>query len=209
MKITKLGHSCLVLNINGVKIIIDPGKYSLPQVEEKNVNIILITHEHTDHFHLESVQAIIKNNPLAEIITNASVGKILEKENIKYSIVKNGQKITSNNILIAGIGELHKQVYLSIPQVEDVGFLINKTFFYPGDALHKLDGEVDVVAFPVAGSWLKVSEVVDWLKELKPKVAIPVHDAILNENGKKAFLGNYQKLLANLKILELGKEEEF
>jgi uncharacterized protein with NAD-binding domain and iron-sulfur cluster len=71
----------------------------------------------------------------------------------------------------------------------------------------------EVVAFPVAGSWLKVSETIDWLKELKPKTVIPVHDGILNENGLKAFLGNYQKILTDLgielKILELGKEEEF
>lgn len=189
MKIKKLGHCCLVIGENGKRIMIDPGKYTIPlQNEEKNIDYIFITHEHTDHIHVDSLKVILKNNPNIEVITNASVGEILEKEDIKYSLIKEGQEKTiGDNILICGVGKLHKEVYEGISQVENVGFTINNKFFYPGDALENPKKQMEIIAFPVVGSWLKLSEAIDWLKELKPKIAFPVHDGILNEYGKKAF----------------------
>ncbi len=214
MRIKKLGHSCLVIIENDKKILIDPGKYSTLQNEEMNIDIILITHEHSDHFHFESIKTLLGNNPSAKIFTNASVGAILEKEGILSSTIEDGQEITINDrLLIKGVGELHQKVHEVFPTVKDVGFLINHKFFYPGDAFHNPNEAVEIVAFPVVGSWLKISEVVGWLKELKPKIVIPVHDAIINEHGQKGFLGGYQKILTNLgielKILEIGKEYEF
>ena len=215
MKIKKLGHCCLVIEENGKKIMTDPGKYTISfQNEEKNIDYIFITHEHTDHIHIDSLKNILKNNPNVKIITNVSVGKILEKEKIKFFLIKDSQEmVLGENILIEGVGKLHKQVYQSIPTVENVGFILNKNFFYPGDALSKIEKKVNIVAFPVSASWLKLSESVDWLKELAPQVAFPVHDGILNDYGKKAFFGNCQKLLPDIniefKVLEENKEVEF
>ncbi|MFZ2150073.1 MAG: MBL fold metallo-hydrolase [Minisyncoccia bacterium] len=213
MKIKKLGHSCLVININGAKIMLDPGKYSLSQVEERDIDIILITHEHSDHCHLESIKKILENNPQAEIITNFSVGKILEKESINYAMIEDGQKVVSHGVTIIGVGKLHIEAHRRIPVVPNTGFIINDKFFYPGDALHIPKHKVEVVAFPVGGGFLKISEVVEWLETLKPKVAIPVHDGLLNEDGKKTFYKNYQNILTGtgieFKALEVNKEEEF
>lgn len=214
MKIKKLGHCCLIIEEQGRRIMIDPGKYSTLQNDEKNIDFILITHQHSDHVHVESLKTVLSNNPNVKIITNVSVGGILEKEGIACTPIQDGQNIELDNKLsIKGVGKLHKQVHPNIPQVEDVGFMLNDKFFYPGDALHTPNERAEIVAFPVAGSWIKVGEVIDWLKELKPKTVIPVHDGILNEYGLKAFLGNYQKIFTELgielKILEIGKEEEF
>src|SRR4051812_27786091 len=56
MKIKKLGHCCLVIETKGIRIMTDPGNYSTLQADEKNIDIILITHEHTDHLHIESLK---------------------------------------------------------------------------------------------------------------------------------------------------------
>lgn len=52
MKITKFGHCCLLIEENGVRILTDPGTYSTQQSEVKNIDFVLITHEHADHFQL-------------------------------------------------------------------------------------------------------------------------------------------------------------
>ena len=56
MKITKFGHSCLLVEENGVRILFDPGSYSTAQNDVKNIDVVLITHEHSDHV-LEENQA--------------------------------------------------------------------------------------------------------------------------------------------------------
>ena len=153
MKIKKLGRCCLIIEENGKRIMTDPGKYTISfQNEEKNIDYIFITHEHTDHVHVDSLKIVLKNNPYAVIITNVSVGKILEKEKIRFSLIKDSQEmVLGENILIEGVGKLHKQVYQSIPAVENVGFILNKRFFYPGDALSKIEKKVNCneLSFPI------------------------------------------------------------
>src|SRR6185312_9669397 len=78
MKIKKIGHCCLVIETKGVRIMTDPGMFSTAQNEEKNIDIVAITHEHGDHFHIESLKAIIANNPAVTVITNSAVGKLLD-----------------------------------------------------------------------------------------------------------------------------------
>ena len=74
MHITKLGHCCLVLEENGVKILTDPGSFTTEPVKAvTGINIILITHEHTDHYHIESIEAVLKNNPGAVVVSNGAV----------------------------------------------------------------------------------------------------------------------------------------
>ena len=63
-----------------MKILTDPGTYSTQQNEVKNIDVVLITHEHQDHFHIDSLKALLKNNPQVKIITNKSVGALLEKK---------------------------------------------------------------------------------------------------------------------------------
>ncbi len=70
MKITKFGHCCLLIEEKGVRILTDPGTYSTQQSEVKNIDFVLITHEHADHFHVDSLKALLKNNPQAKVIPN-------------------------------------------------------------------------------------------------------------------------------------------
>ncbi|MBY9021963.1 MAG: MBL fold metallo-hydrolase, partial [Candidatus Lokiarchaeota archaeon] len=55
----------------------------------KNIDLVIITHEHGDHIHIESLKEVVKNNPNAKIITNAGVGKLLDEVGIKYEVLEN------------------------------------------------------------------------------------------------------------------------
>src|SRR3990167_7420555 len=54
MKIKKIGHCCLRIEEQETVILTDPGVFSTLQNEEQGIDIVLITHEHGDHLHIES-----------------------------------------------------------------------------------------------------------------------------------------------------------
>ena len=87
MKIKKVGHCCLFIQTGKINILTDPGVYSVAQNEIKNIDVVLITHEHADHFHVNSLREVLVNNPEARVITNSAVGKILEAENISFEVL--------------------------------------------------------------------------------------------------------------------------
>src|SRR4051812_17358036 len=126
MNIKKIGHCCLIIKEQGLTIMTDPGSFSTGQNEVTGIDVVLITHEHQDHLHVDSLKQVMKNNPQAKIITNTSVGKILDAEHIPYTIIAHNQTTTINSILIEGLGTTHAEIYKTIPSVENTGYMINK-----------------------------------------------------------------------------------
>ena len=211
MKITKFGHCCLLVEENGGKILTDPGIYSEKQNNIKNIDIILITHEHADHFHIDSVKKVVANNPNTKIITNTAVGKLLEKENIKFQILENGNSTVESNVIFEAFGEKHALIYKTLEPVQNTGYFINNKLFYAGDALTNPNRPVEILSLPVAGPWIKVSEAIDYALEIKPKLCFPVHDGILVTYGSAHTAPQSVLTKQNIKfeILELNKEYEF
>src|SRR6185437_79091 len=163
MNITKLGHCCLVLEVNGVKIITDPGNFTEAQNTLTGIHILLITHEHQDHFHTQSVAAIVKNNPDIEVVCNKAVAALIAKENIpcKVSVVSDGESVTAAGVLIEGFGTEHAPIYGDMGKVENTGYMVANTFYFPGDNFHAPGKAIEVLALPVAAPWMKISECVD------------------------------------------------
>ena len=183
MTITKIGNCCLYIEIDGVRILTDPGTYSTEQDEVVGIDFVLISHEHADHYHLDSVRAIIKNNPEAVIITNSAVSALLAKENIPHEVVAHAQDFNMKGVSLRGWGTKHVAIYKTIEDVENTGYFIGKKLFYPGDAFTLLDQPVDILALPVAGPWMKVSEALDYALAVRPKKCFPVHDGNLRHYG--------------------------
>jgi L-ascorbate metabolism protein UlaG (beta-lactamase superfamily) len=193
MTIKKIGHCCLYIEVGGVRILTDPGVYSTAQNDIVGVDFLVITHEHADHYHVDSVKAILKNNPKIVIITNSAVGALLKKENIEHQVVGDKQHFDMNGVSLAGWGTKHAVIYKDIGACENTGYLINSTFFYPGDAFTLPGAPVDILALPVAGPWMKLSEAIEYVLAVKPKKAFPVHDAIMKTPGSMNPM--FQKLL--------------
>lgn len=183
MTIQKIGHCCMLIKEQGKTILTDPGVWSDGQNKETGIDIILITHEHQDHLHVESVKAILKNNPQAIIITNSAVGKILEKDKIKYVFLEEGKSKVYDQVLIEARGNDHEPIYPSIPSVQNTGYFISNKFFYPGDSFTNPGKPVEVLALPVVGPWMQIADALDYALAVKPKYAFPVHDGFLKFGG--------------------------
>jgi L-ascorbate metabolism protein UlaG (beta-lactamase superfamily) len=212
MKITKLGHCCLIIEIKGKRFLTDPGVYTTAQNEAKNIDYVVISHEHTDHLHVESVKNLLKNNPHAQIITNSSVGKILEQENIKYTKVEDGESVKVGEVEISGHGLKHALIFKDYEQVENTGYFFDNKLFYPGDAFHKPNQPVDILAFPVSGPWCNINDAMNYVLDVKPKKAFGVHDGnLIRPQGitqRLPFLF-LPKHGIEFIALELGKEYDF
>jgi L-ascorbate metabolism protein UlaG (beta-lactamase superfamily) len=178
MKIKKIGHCCLFIQTDKLNILTDPGNFSVGQNEVKNIDIILITHEHADHIHTDSLKVIISNNPNAKIITNSGVAKILDQENIKYEILEEGIK-EINGFTLEAIDSKHEEIFEQVGQVKNTAYFINSKLFYPGDSFCNPKKEVEILALPVAGPWCKIPDAIRYALSLKPKKAFPVHDGML------------------------------
>jgi L-ascorbate metabolism protein UlaG (beta-lactamase superfamily) len=177
MKITKLGHCCLLIETKGKRVLTDPGSYTVETHSKlENIDYILFTHEHQDHYHIESLKVILEKNPQAIIYTNNSVSELLTKEGVKHTQVNDGDNILLGEISVDGIGEKHAQMHSTIPLSSNLGFFIENKLWYPGDAFTNPNKPVEVLALPVSGPWMKLSEAIDYALLLKPKKAFPVHD---------------------------------
>ncbi len=211
MTIKKLGHCCLIVEIDGVRILTDPGMLSMAQNEATDIDLILITHEHADHLHMESVKKLLENNPGTPIIANASVGKILEADGMKYEKIEHGDKGEKKGVRIEGVGERHAEIYKDFGQVQNTGFFIGGRLFYPGDALTIPEHRPEILAMPVAGPWIKIKEAVEYGLAVKPKFAIPVHDGVVS--WAAPFHGTPKKFLGEAGIgfipMVAGDEKEF
>lgn len=211
MKVTKLGHCCLLIEIRGIRFLTDPGAYTTEQNTVSGIHYVVISHEHTDHLHIESLKIVLTNNPDAKIICNESVGNILKKESISYQSVAHGESYDASGVPIAGYGLKHAPIYKDYEQVENTGYMFGGKLFYPGDAFHNPGVPVDILAFPVTGPWCTISEAIDYALEVRPRIAFPVHDGNLKrQNGITVRLPAIYLPKAGITFmpLELGKETE-
>lgn len=199
MRITKFGHCCLLVEVDGLRILTDPGNLSEGQDAAMDIDVVLITHEHADHFHTPSVHAMLKNNPQAVVITNAAVGALLEKLGVAFERVEHGQGTEKKGVAIEGFGTEHAAFHESIPNVQNTGYLVGGKLFFPGDALTVPAKAVEILALPVAGPWMKFSEAVDYAVATKAKKAFPVHEGIMKS---PAFI--IQRMATVLETLGVG-----
>jgi len=190
MEIKKIGHCCLVIKTHNLKILTDPGIWSGEMFGEEKIDLILITHEHADHLHLNSLREVLKKSPTAKIFSVQSVVEILAQEGIVAEALTNGQSVEVLGHIVEAVGERHADIYSEIPPVENTGFLLDNYFFYPGDAFTVPKVNIGILALPVAGPWLKISEVLEYAKKVAPRFAFPVHDGMLAHHD---FIYNHCK----------------
>lgn len=200
MTITKYGHCCLLLEIAGKRILTDPGSFSSGYEFLTELDIILITHEHADHCHTESVAKLVEANPEVIVVSNSSVARLLQEQEIDTHIIEGKDSATVLDVLIEAFDGKHEEIFESYGIVQNTGYLINNSFFYPGDSFTVPNKSIEILALPVAGPWCKVADAIRYGIATKTKAALPVHDAVLSEAGRKVTYGHFTRELAKHNI---------
>jgi L-ascorbate metabolism protein UlaG (beta-lactamase superfamily) len=187
MELTKKTHACVRLEKDGRVLVIDPGTFSEPDAAE-GADVILVTHEHMDHFNEDLLRSALEGNPAAELWTLRSVAeKISAAFPGRVHTVGNGDAFTVAGFDVHVYGELHAVIHPDIPRITNVGYLVDGSVFHPGDALTVPGRPVDTLLLPVQAPWSKISEVIDYVREVKPRRAIDVHDALLTDLARPIY----------------------
>lgn len=186
MKITKYEHACFTVEHEGKLLIVDPGAFTTDLAAPENVTAVVVTHEHADHFDVAALGAIIAHNPEAIIVAHETITRQFgsNHETLPYQSVSAGDKLELSPFTLEFFGGEHAVIHPRIPTITNLGVMINNTVFYPGDSFVSPQREVEVLALPISAPWLKISESIDYILEVKPKLAFPTHDAILSPVGK-------------------------
>ncbi|OEV04376.1 MBL fold metallo-hydrolase [Streptomyces oceani] len=181
MDLTKKGHACVRLTKDDHTLVIDPGGFTEPEAA-LGADVLLITHEHPDHFDESRLRAAMEANPAAEIWTLGGVaGQISAAFPGRVHTVGHGDTFSAAGFEVEVHGELHAVIHPDIPRIANIGFVVDGAVFHPGDALTVPDRPVDTLLLPVQAPWSKVSEVIDYLREVRPRRAFDVHDGLLAE----------------------------
>ncbi|MFI7383719.1 MBL fold metallo-hydrolase [Streptomyces sp. NPDC049813] len=188
MKLTKKSHSCVRLEKDGQTLVIDPGGFS-EQDAALGADVILVTHEHPDHFDEARLRAGMEDRPGAQIWTLASVAEQLAAAFPgRVHTVGHGDTFSAAGFDVQVHGELHAVIHPDIPRVTNVGYLVDAgTLFHPGDALTVPDHQVETLMLPVMAPWNKISEVIDYVREVKPDRAYDIHDALLTDLARPIY----------------------
>lgn len=183
MKITKLAHSCLLVEEQGKNILIDPGVYSESFMDKvlslPNLGYILITHEHFDHFSPQLVKSLIEKFPDVAIIGPESVYEKLSQEDITTKEVQNDEIHYSDSP--------HEKMFFKGPMVENIAFTIFDRLTHPGDSF-QFKTSAPILALPVDAPWGSSVQAFNKAIEVKPQIIIPIHDAMMKDEALESFL---------------------
>lgn len=183
MRITKHEHAALRIDEAGETLLIDPGTFTLPLDALTHVVGIVITHEHPDHWtpaHLDRILAAVPGVP---VFAPSGVARAASEYTIET--VEPGDTVTAGQFDLAFFGGTHEVIHPSLPDIENVGVLVNGRLYYPGDSYAVPEGvAVDTLAAPLGAPWLRIRDAMDFVLAVAPRRAFGTHDMTLSEIGR-------------------------
>ena len=186
MKLTKFAQSCVLIETKDKRILIDPG---VIQYDESllidywyDIDVLLVTHKHTDHCHAEAIKAIMQN-PKTKFYTSSEVanhypelsltktvraGEIINVEDIKIEVTN---AVHGFQPFLKGGNEIH----------ENIGFIVDggeKRVYQTSDTISfDNDYRCDILFVPVCNHGLVMDPFSATLfaKETGASLVIPIH----------------------------------
>lgn len=208
MKVTKYPQSCLLIEKKDTRIVIDPGtvfssKYSVDDLGK--LDAVLYTHKHADHFD-ELLLAPFKQAGVA-LFANQSTAELI-KENVTTIRDKDEWVIGSFSVQARELD--HCLMADDSPGPQNTGYVINDTFFHPGDGVAIEGLQVDSAAVPIAGPSVSVKDAFDFAKQIHAKRMIPIHYDVFKEDP--ALVAKFNDSLSlgyEVIVLQDGQSTEF
>lgn len=177
MKIKKYPQSCVIVETKRVKILVDPSsvKFEEKFIDEwKTVDVILITHRHSDHIN-------------AEVLSKLDIPIYSTKEvsgfnpNLKINVIKNGDMLQFNDVTIEVVNAIHGYVMAGGEILENVGFIIddksNRLYITSDTIRFKHDYKADILYANITAfdASMNLWGAMQTFKEVGAKVLIVAH----------------------------------
>jgi L-ascorbate metabolism protein UlaG (beta-lactamase superfamily) len=130
VRITHFGHACVLLS-GEQTVLLDPGTYSTGFETLRDLDAILVTHEHPDHLDRDRLASLLAANPAVHL------GALPDRTE-----VVTGQ---------------HAVIHPDLPGMANSGYLIDGVF-HPGDAFLRPPAPVTVLLISEAIDYLRAVE---------------------------------------------------
>lgn len=182
LAITFFGHASLMISFNGKIIHIDPVSQYVDYANLPKADLILVTHDHHDHFDLRAIDAV-KTDKTVMVITETLAGQV--KGGV---IMKNGDTKTIQGFSIAAL-PAYNLVHMRSPGVPYHGKGVGngyifacggKRIYIAGDTENILEmkdlEDINIAFLPMNLPYTMTPEMVaDAAKALRPGILYPYH----------------------------------
>jgi L-ascorbate metabolism protein UlaG (beta-lactamase superfamily) len=187
MRISHLGHSCLLVEYDDIRILLDPGTFSNDFDFVEDVDAIVVTHQHPDHLDMDRLPGLLKGSPDARLLVEP-----LAAAGVAAEPFAAGESTSFGSVTMAGVGGLHALIHREIPRIANTGIVLraegSPTVFHPGDMIDTAPEGIDVLAMPLAAPWCAFKETAEFVRSVTPAVAVPIHDGMVSPAGRATYL---------------------
>lgn len=209
MQFTKLVHSCLLIDDGTTRVLCDPGNYSwgsglVSDDHCKNLQVVVVTHEHPDHLHEPFARKIQELSPDAVWYGPAGVAEALKGWGIDC-------QETSDSDTVQFIASKHANLAPWFDQQPShSSYLVLGKVLVGGDC-HTLTDGLDAEYFAGAvngGPWGAVRGFAEMVESMdnRPKAVIPLHDWHWNDEARNGIYKRLPDVLAPFDVRFLALE---
>ena len=210
LRFTCIKHASIQINYNGMEIQVDPvGKGMKPETDYSQfpkADIILVTHEHHDHFDSDAIAQLTKAS--TKIYLNPAVHKMFGSG----KALKNGDKVKiANDITIEAVPAYNTTPGREKfhPKGRDNGYILTldgMRIYIAGDTEDISEmaniNDISIAFLPCNQPYtMTIDQAANAAKIIKPKVLFPYHYndtpvnkliPLLSREGIKVLIRNYQ-----------------
>ncbi len=178
MKLTKYGHSCLLIEQGPDRILVDPGVFSPGWETLTGLTAVLVTHQHPDHVDPARLPGLLALNSDVQLFADPGSVSTLAVVGVTATPVEAGD-ILDVRTSVEVFGDTHAVIHRDLPTIPNRGYLIAGRLYLPGDSLQVPSPPVEILGVPTAAPWLALKESVEFLRAVDPTIAFPIHEKLL------------------------------
>ena len=209
MKVTKYPQSCLIIEQEGKRIVIDPGALVSGKFSARELlplDAILITHEHEDHADPELIRELVGDSD-TPVVANQSTRNLLG--DLVTQVVTDNEEFEVAGMKVVARELPHCLMVDGSAGPQNTGYVVDDVFFHAGDGI-KLDNlQVQSAAIPIAGPDISARDVFNFIKQLHCLTVVPIHyDYFLENPNLLAGIGESTLQDVKFVVLDDGQSAE-